>query len=91
MVVNGITVSADPSLTNEEIVRIVEEELFQWSQQNKPLGRLELVLDGENILIRAYEKSPIRRVRRITGYLSNIENFNDAKRSECANRLAHTH
>lgn len=33
--------------------------------------------------------STIRRVRRITGYLSTIEQFNDAKRQELNQRMAH--
>lgn len=31
----------------------------------------------------------IRRIRRITGYLSSVDRFNDAKRSELYQRLAH--
>lgn len=32
----------------------------------------------------------IRRIRRITGYLSTIDRFNDAKRAELADRVKHT-
>ena len=31
----------------------------------------------------------IKRIRRITGYLSAIERFNDAKKAELSQRLAH--
>lgn len=31
----------------------------------------------------------IRRIRRITGYLSTVDNFNDAKKSELENRVSH--
>lgn len=50
---------------------------------------MELGLDGEEIIVKATEKSPIRRVRRITGYLSSIDNFNDAKVAECRSRVTH--
>lgn len=38
---------------------------------------------------RETEDSPFTRVRRITGYLSELQNFNDAKRSEEAQRVKH--
>jgi len=38
----------------------------------------------------ACQSGSIRRVRRITGYLSTVDRFNDAKRAELADRVAHT-
>lgn len=89
MFVDGVQVVADPALTNEEITWFVAEEKRLWSSSNKKLGLLELGLDGEEIVVKATEKSPIRRVRRITGYLSSIDNFNDAKVAECTDRTKH--
>jgi len=89
MIINGITVTADPALTNEEITAFVDAEIEQWKKQNKEIARLELAVDGEEVVIKAVEKSPVRRVRRITGYLSSVDNFNDAKRQECENRVSH--
>ena len=89
MLVNGVRVSADPALNNEEIAALVQDEIRLWQQRNKTLGAVDLSLDGENIIIRGHEKSPIRRVRRITGYLSTIDQFNDAKRAECKDREIH--
>lgn len=89
MLVDGVHVVADPTLTNEEIAWFVTEEKRIWSSNNKKLGLLELGLDGEEIVVKATEKSPIRRVRRITGYLSSIDNFNDAKVAECEDRATH--
>lgn len=89
MLVNGVRVNADPALNNEEIVALVHDEIRLWQQRNKTLGAVELSLDGESIIIRGHEKSPIRRVRRITGYLSTIDQFNDAKRAECNDRKEH--
>jgi hypothetical protein len=89
MLVNGVKVSADPALNNEEIVTLVHDEIRLWNQRNKTLGAIELSLDGESVIIRGLEKSPIRRVRRITGYLSTVDQFNDAKRAECKDREVH--
>lgn len=89
MTVNGIQVSADPTLTNEEIAMLVQEEQALWNQRHKTIAYIEIARDGEEVIINASEKSPIRRVRRITGYLSNIDNFNDAKKQECNSRVVH--
>ena len=90
MVVAGVKVIAVPVLTQEEIIQFVTEEKRLWESRNKMLGTLELGLDGEEIILTATEKSPIRRIRRITGYLSSIDNFNDAKVAECTERTRHT-
>lgn len=89
MIIEGINVVAAPELSDQEVYKIVNDEIKIWISKNKTLAKIELSLDGENILVTAIEKSPICRVRRITGYLSNMENFNDAKLSELNNRTKH--
>lgn len=89
MFVDGVKVIADSSLSSEEIARFVSEEKKLWLDRHKKLGQLELSVEGEEVILKAVEKSPIRRVRRITGYLSEIDNFNDAKVSECNDRTRH--
>jgi hypothetical protein len=56
---NEITVIADENLTNEEISQLVAEETALWEKQNKTLSRIELSLEGENVVVRSVEKSPI--------------------------------
>lgn len=89
MVVDGIKVLADPALTHEEILHFIDEEKRLWENRHKKLGQLELHLDGGEVVVKATELSPIRRIRRITGYLSTIDNFNDAKVAECKDRTLH--
>jgi hypothetical protein len=43
-------------------------------------------LDAEYFYTEIHYKQPITRLRRITGYLSNLSNFNPAKRAEALNR-----
>jgi hypothetical protein len=90
MLIKEVNVVADQALAEAEVLAIVEEEIRLWRQKNKTLGAVELTLDGETVRVASREKSPIRRVRRITGYLSNLEKFNDAKQSECLSREIHT-
>ena len=89
MVVNGVQVIADPRLSREEINQFIAEEQQLWHSRNKRLGQIELSIEQEEVVVKATEKSPIRRVRRITGYLSSIDNFNDAKVAECTDRTTH--
>ena len=89
MVVNGIQVIADPRLSREEINQYITEEKQLWGSRNKQLGQIELCIEQDEVVVKAMEKSPIRRVRRITGYLSSIDNFNDAKVAECTDRAKH--
>ena len=89
MTINGIQVHADPSFTGEEIAMLVAEEQDLWRSRNKTIAYMEISREGDEIIISASEKSPIRRVRRITGYLSNVDNFNDAKKQEAAMRRPH--
>ena len=89
MVVNGIQVIADPRLSREEINQYITEEKQLWDSRNKQLGQIELSFEQDEVVVKATEKSPIRRVRRITGYLSSIDNFNDAKVAECTDRAKH--
>jgi len=89
-IINSVKVTADDGISREEAVHYVEEELSLWKERRKTLGRVEIKLleDGE-VEIKSFEKSSIKRVRRITGYLSTVDRFNDAKRAELADRVTH--
>lgn len=79
-----------PSDMNEtEAAEYVEEEKAIWAGRGKKLAQVIIELDGDEVVIRSLEKSPIRRVRRITGYLSEVSNFNDAKQAELKDRKPH--
>lgn len=52
------------------------------------LVELELALDGDYVVIKP-RYNTISRIRRITGYLSEVNNFNHAKKSEEHDRVKH--
>lgn len=87
---SSVKITADPALAAEEVAAVVNEEIRLWQQQGKELAAINLTLAGDEIVVQASEKSPIRRVRRITGYLSTLEQFNEAKRAECGDRIEHS-
>lgn len=80
---------ADPMLRPDEVKQLVDNEKQAWKKMNKEIAEIQLILQGDEVCMEVKEKSPIKRVRRITGYLSNIENFNEAKRAECTDRRIH--
>jgi len=73
-------------ISEAQIRQIVDEERQSWAAKGKVLGRIILTADSDEIEVKALEKSPIVRTRRITGYLSNVERWNDAKRAELKDR-----
>ena len=88
-VINGVTIERDERIGLEEAMHYLANEQEEWKAKGKELARIELILDGDMVIIKAVEKSPVKRVRRITGYLSNMENFNDSKLEELRERKTH--
>ncbi|MGL5514677.1 MAG: hypothetical protein ACRDBM_15790, partial [Sporomusa sp.] len=89
MIVQGVKVVAEQGITAEEIQAIVDEELQLWNNKGKTLAQVQLSIEDQEIVVKAIERSPIKRVRRITGYLSTEDRFNNAKQSELFDRRAH--
>ena len=88
-IVDGLPVTAPNSIGIDEVKTIIAEERLQWQATGKEPGRCDIYIDGEYVCIKTVEKSPVRRVRRICGYLTQMENFNDAKKAELKARRAH--
>jgi anaerobic ribonucleoside-triphosphate reductase activating protein len=87
--IDGINVMADSGVTEAEIQAIVNEEKQLWEKKGKSLGKIEVSIENDELVVKASERSPITRVRRITGYLSTIDHFNDAKQAELLDRVKH--
>lgn len=88
-IIHNIPTTYTDSMSAEEAAEYVDCERLLWAQKNKELGGVTLKLEGDEVVITAREKSPIIRVRRLTGYLSRAENINPAKQSEIADRETH--
>lgn len=86
--IDGVIVNYSNGISEDEVRQILAEEQALWLAKGKTLGKLELVVDGDEIVVRAIERSPIKRIRRITGYLSTEDRFNSSKQAELADRRA---
>ena len=84
-----VKVMAAEGITQAEIDMILAKEAAAYESRGKRLGELNLELAGDEIVVHSSPVSNITRVRRITGYLSNQNNYNDAKRSELRDRAKH--
>ncbi len=89
MLIDNVSINYPKEISKEEAEIYAREELGNWQKKGIALAKIEIKLVGEEVEIKAYEKSPITRVRRITGYLSKVTNFNDSKKAELKSRVAH--
>lgn len=91
MIIDGIAVICPADMTEEEAAVYVRSEIEHWKQTKpgKEIGSIIITIEGDEVVITAKERSPIRRIRRITGYLSSEDRFNDAKLAELRDRVKH--
>ncbi|MBQ7964929.1 MAG: hypothetical protein IJ331_02480 [Ruminococcus sp.] len=59
---------------------------------DKYIKTVDLTVDGEYVDVKyTYDSVPFERIRRITGYLvGTVDRFNDGKRAEVEDRVAHS-
>ena len=69
-------------------ISLQEAKAYLASISKTNLVELELALDGDYVVIKP-KYNTISRIRRITGYLSEVDNFNPAKKSEEQDRVKH--
>jgi anaerobic ribonucleoside-triphosphate reductase activating protein len=87
-----VIIDGDVNITEKFKNDIIAEEIHYWQSQDKEVGEIRISKDKDNdakVVIASLPKQKIKRVRRITGYLSAVENFNDAKRAELNDRVNH--
>ena len=83
---NGIKVACAEGITEEEATGYLKDQLSVMP--HKTLLSMEVDLDGNDVVLKPHYDS-IVRVRRITGYLSTLPRFNDAKKAEAQDRVSH--
>ena len=88
MLIDDIIVKAQEGVTQQEINIEVAKEKEIWAAKGKKIASINVTIEGDELVIKSVERSPITRIRRITGYLSSEDKFNDAKRAELNDRVA---
>ncbi|AQS59996.1 anaerobic ribonucleoside-triphosphate reductase [Desulforamulus ferrireducens] len=83
-------VTINGNVDQKEIDSIIAEEKERYAAKGKEIATIEILeVSAEELEVRTRAKSNIRRVRRITGYLSTVDRFNDAKQEELRDRVVH--
>ena len=82
---NGKVVELDPKEKQGYI------DYVQKKNPGQQIKYITVKLDGDYVDLK-YEVVPIpfERIRRITGYLSEVKQFNDAKQDELKDRVKHS-
>lgn len=88
-IIDGINVQYDDMIAMNELRQYVDQEKEIWNGKGKKLASIEVRLIDDEVEIKTFERSPITRIRRITGYLSTASRFNDAKQAELKARQVH--
>lgn len=87
------TMSAMIKVKGEQISEKEQQAYVEYleSKYNRKLKSLEVKIDGDYAdLTYEWEPVPFERIRRITGYLvGTMDNWNDAKTAEEADRVKH--
>lgn len=83
---NGVRVSCTEGISEQEATAYLQGQL--QIMPHKTLLAMDIDLDGDSVVIQPHYDT-IVRVRRITGYLSTLPRFNDAKKQEAHDRVAH--
>ena len=84
-------VNVSGQIKQSEIDSIIQEEKERYALKGKELAEIDIIeLNSEELEVRSRAKSNIKRVRRITGYLSTLDKFNDSKQAELSERVVHS-
>ena len=84
MIVNNVKVNCNEEINEKEAAEYVN----MMKSPEKRLVELDIKIKDDDVLLTPHYDT-IVRVRRITGYLSNVNNFNAAKKSEASDRVKH--
>ena len=84
MIVNNVKVNCNEEINEKEAAEYVN----MMKSPEKRLVELDIKIKDDDVLLTPHYDTIIR-VRRITGYLSNVKNFNAAKRHEQSDRVKH--
>ena len=86
MILDNVQINCNIEISEQEARTYCKLE--KQARPNMTLIALDIKVDGDEVILTPHYNT-IVRVRRITGYLSNVKNFNAAKKSEQSDRVEH--
>ena len=89
-VVLGVPVVISGDVSEQEVNYWVEKEIAQNDPEKRKITCIRITeVSTEEVDVKITTEGVVRRVRRITGYLSDINNFNESKKAELFDRYTH--
>ena len=89
-IILGVPVTVLGAVSLAEANVLVSKEVALNDPQERKITYIEITeVSSEEVDIKVTTEGAVKKLRRITGYLSDINNFNDPKRAELADRLVH--
>ena len=88
MLLKGVNIEKPEDMENREAANLVIDEYGDISAYSKIVIQYDAE-DEQYVTMQAFKRSPITRIRRVSGYLSSDKNFNDAKKAELRDRVKH--
>ena len=86
MIIDNVKINCENEISEAEARSYCKLE--KKARPNMTLIALDIRVDGDEVILTPHYNT-IVRVRRITGYLSNVKNFNSAKKHEQSDRVKH--
>ena len=84
MILDNVKINCNIEISEQE----ARSYFILMKSPEKRLVELDIIIEGDQVNLKPHYDT-IVRVRRITGYLSNVNNFNAAKKSEQSDRVKH--
>lgn len=86
--IDGMLVECEQEVSEKELKHYVEYARKKFP--NAKWNKLIVAFDGDEVVL-GYDfiNEPFQRIRRITGYLSDSVNWNNAKQDELKHRVKH--
>lgn len=84
MTIDNVKINCNEEISEKEATAYIN----MMKSPEKRLAELDVKIKDDDVILTPHYDT-IVRVRRITGYLSNVNNFNAAKKSEQSDRVKH--
>jgi anaerobic ribonucleoside-triphosphate reductase activating protein len=90
MIYKNVKITKPDDMSDEEATIYLEQQYQSIADElDNRIAEIIITLEHNEVVLKGKQKNHIRRVRRVTGYLSQSDNFNPSKSAELAARQTH--
>ena len=90
MIYKNVKITKPDDMADEEATIYLEQQFKNMSEElDNLISEIIITFENNEVVLKGKQKNHIRRVRRVTGYLSQSDNFNPSKSAELSQRVTH--